>query len=204
MVSMNDVAREWAKYNESDNPDRFKRNHLRGGNISFRGPSYFSYQTVVAMYFASRHDGRKYALISTGKWGVSTARHISTARRAVTFPHFHAPFMGNSPREIEGNLDYMLMQIERFADECIKKWNANWGAWTDENWVYQLKSMWGSMEDYAKHAGSVARYREPMDAMIARVGAARSAAYRTFYDPKSIAKRERARALRLAKAVILE
>lgn len=82
------VAHVWAQRNQENGRTS---NH----NYSFQGPILFSYRTPIALFCKGTRD-RDIALISSERYSVSTARHISLARRALHgVKVFEVPHLNN-------------------------------------------------------------------------------------------------------------
>lgn len=69
-----EVAHLWANQAQS---------HARAGNVSFVGDAFVSYNTTIARILTAP-NGQRWAVISSGRWSVSTSRHQSYAVRAAS------------------------------------------------------------------------------------------------------------------------
>lgn len=78
------------------------------GSVSFQGPVLFSYRSEIARIVPGAHGN--VALITTEKWGPTTAKHKSWAWRATgygeTMPTFEVPFFGYTlPIDHKANIE---------------------------------------------------------------------------------------------------
>lgn len=189
-----DVADLWAAHNEYRTIDGVKpRAFWRKGNVSFDGPRFTSYSTVVAMYH-KKHAGPQFVLISENRYSPTTARHLSSVAWALQQEYvFYVPWV--DPRtEIEwhDNAVHLKAQIGLAEQQALAGWKHTW-----EDWQKQVMYAYRRASDYI-HLTGVPLTMEPLNLILDSVNEARQDKLHTFNHPARVKARERALARRLA------
>jgi len=179
VVNSEMVAHLWANQSQSE-----ARNS--SWSVSFDGPNYYSYRTVVACIV----DGA--ALITSDTYSVTTSRHVARARYAARhLPRFRVPRVGAplSLSDHEANARYLYNEFRR----ALLSWRRCRVAaeYKEEAVRSAVESLHGYLArfgvstppDYA---------RETLESEISEVARAREAMIARSQTPAAIRKRERA------------
>jgi hypothetical protein len=89
-----------------------------------------------------------------------------------------------------------------FATDCKAKWKVEWGMYADMNWQAELRRLFTEIVDYILATGIAYHLPVSLNDTMDEVKAHRKLKLDLYNDPKAVAKRERARARRLANEVI--
>lgn len=204
------VPSQWARWNETGEGKSYKRDK----NVSFNNSDFTSYYTVVARYVTSPHG--KVALFSWHKFSVSTSSQIRAAWKAANVESFDVPYIGrgggwNQEPTFEderamhrANLAAMWTKAEEAQAQEIRAWKRHMenNSWRPE-WTFdRLQVLWELPRKYANAFDM--SYVPPIsrDTFVKFAEVEIVARIEKFNDPKEVARRERTRARRLAKAAI--
>jgi hypothetical protein len=198
MRTTQEVAYRWALHNEQRKMNTGKAPKCRGryGNTSYEGRDYFSYSTRVAAYHEGKHG--LYVVFATKHWSLTTNRHIKHAKYWIDVPIFEVPCLSGTEVDINLNVEYLCRQLRVFQIDAIEKWKT-W-AYSDANVTHKLLQLYMTLMNYCAVTG-VAHDMPPLEEMQEHIFAERNRRKNIFHDPKAVAKRERARARRLANAI---
>jgi hypothetical protein len=201
------VPAAWASHNENGTYPSSKM----GKRVSFSGTAYTSYHTVVARY----HDGPcgKFVLMTNNKYSVSTGSHKTAARQSANVPVFEVPYIGawggwsretpmtDKERHV-ANLSYLWGLVD--VQAMIRRWRSMMGdTWFREHNLGSLGRAWDNCLHYAWMADIEFTPPIPRERCIEWARVEIEARIEAWNDPVAVAKRERARALRLAKNVLI-
>jgi hypothetical protein len=198
MRSTPEVAARWAAHNEQRAfGTRKPRAQGRYGNASYEGRKLYSYSANIATYLEGM--GSSYVVFTPKHWSLTTNRHVKDAMFCVGVPKFVVPCLGNSEDEIKTNVEYLTNELREYQTNAIEKWSS-W-RYGDVNVEHALLQLWLTLENYCKLTGGEHHHLESLAEVQAFVDEERQRRKDIFYNPKSVAKRERARARRIANEV---
>lgn len=115
------------------------------GNLSFEDDRLYSYAELIGR-FVKTNDGRDVALLSAGKWSITTSAHQSAARQAVPqdMPCFTVPNMG-------GNYEAMQPDHVKNLAALVKEYHAG----LDRAW--RARDLYDTEGTYVKEKALSAR-----------------------------------------------
>jgi len=196
-LTNDDVIARWVEHNEDQT---YRRNMVGSGSITFNDRVLYSYRTPIARY----NKGKQYVLFAVNRWGVTTQRHINTARRYVEYVNFVVPDVMDD--DITGNHEYLLQQLLHRINYATKafKHRESEGAGIP---YYLRDPIVAAHHDYCKYVHLALDITEPgvdpLMKVIEQVTEAREKKWTAFNDPKAVEKRERAAARRMAQQALL-
>lgn len=190
--TIRDCCKGWAAFNEGDVSVSAYR---RSGSVSYECEGFYSYSTLVARYYGGAD--RRYVLLTSFKHSVTTAHHISQARRAASVPCFVVPYVGAAdiPAMHKDNLRHLLdgmAETERAAVRNFKHRSST---------PYHIERLLQQQIDvlnYCRLTGTRHRHVLPADKLKQRVEDAVNAKCTAYTDPKAVTRRVRAAARREA------
>ena len=204
-----EMAKKWASHNEGRFIPIGLTGKIRrakasgcGRNTSYDGDRFISYRTPIASYFTNPKIDRRYVLITNERFSRTTDDHMKQVRYAAKVPVFTVPYLAQDYESMVKNADFLVVEARIFANDAKVKWKADWGMYADGNWQKELTRLYNEAVDYVLAAGVVYSMRWSLNDTIEDVKAFRKLRWDMYNDPKASAKRERARARRLANAVI--
>jgi hypothetical protein len=176
------------------------RPRRKAGNLSYDGPTLYSYSTAIAHIHGPNKRGERFVLMTDRRYSVTTAAHKSAARSAVShLPLLEVPhFRPRSRTEHAENYAYVLRRMDDAvskAQRAMSVWRAN-----DCRRVHaELRELLGQYDAFFGLRRKAPGMKE------LEFNAAASRAWRIENpDPESADKRERAKATRKAAAAIRE
>ena len=204
------VPARWAAHNEG----RSKYSSKTGKRCSFSGPTFYSYQTPVAVYHTNS-KGELFVLASSDKWSVSTNSHLRAAIGAAwQVPVFRTPLIGargglhdehylHDPEAMHAHNAFANMATAlMFEETYAKSWRrAMTGA--EGYMLNHIQAIVENMESYCRlTATKLPANYVAYETIAARLREGWQLAKEKFEDPKAVRRRERARARRLAAEVL--
>ncbi len=200
------VAKQWVRWNLEEKG----KSSMRTQRVKFRGDIFQSYDTPVAA-FKHNDRGEPYALITDHNHSLSTNSHLSYATSALEdagVPFFVVPRLGVSygwnretrlhPETLhEINAKHLFNQLTEMIELTVKRYRNVW--WKRDYYETDIRAKWQAFLDYVRITGASAPAVADIVTIMDDVEARRKVKHDTFYHPLAVAKRERARALRIAK-----
>jgi len=203
--NIHDIISNWCELNERGPKVRMKKmrsaDSANHGSVSYAEDVLYSYRTPIARYF---HDGH-FAIVSSTKHSVTTARHCSRARRCIEWRTFNVPHLGigggwgSNPIEWHQlNLAHLRMRLVEIEEQAIRGYRSPYQDW----WREQMGGYIRDIRDYLRLNKLSLAGTAQLKGLIDRVEAARQAKLAKFNDPKEVSRRERAAARRMAKEAL--
>jgi len=199
-----DAARRWAAHNEEraiSTGVHTRRPKACGGSGSttYVGRKFYSYSTVVASYHTSP-SGKRYVVLTSNQYSPTTTRHMHNVSAAAAQNNkvFRVPYMDDDEFSIRENTNFLFEQARQDLEEAKLKWKY------DLPWEEVATNLFNRAVDYTIITDSITAGYVPWNLgdEIAEVRGYRNVKRATYNHPTQIAKRERARARRLAISVI--
>lgn len=202
--SNSEIGRRWVTWNENEEG----RDHAQNRNMSFSGPVLYSRLTPIACYHSNKLTGRPFVLVSANRYSPSTGGQILRTTRRTSVPTCYVPFIGAtggwSSEPVMGhgemlkrNAEALNEQLGETARHCIKLWHKL----NDHRCRSAIQYRQDKLVEFIEASG-VDFSPLPIDEIMAAVEADRYAKKAAWDDPKAAARRERARARRLAMNVL--
>ena len=182
------------------------QSHGRGGNVSFRDSVLYSYRAPIARIIEGADQT---AIITARKYSVTTSKHVSMARRALS--HYRVFVVPEMARDYKSQTENLAYLAGRYADCVAENMKGRklpfWieeteeglkpavRTWAPEGELNPLKELAEQFSEYSILVGQEApepHWQEDTRRILAH-HAARIAKANT---PSAIAKREKARAKR--------
>lgn len=173
----------------------------RSKNTAFSGRSYISYETRIAEFNRSPSD-ELYVVFDSyyEDFSVSTRQHFKSAWGAIPqdIKKFVVPETDMAKWAYEKNAAYLLKRVYDEIDEDLRKWK---DVWRERWWENALRA---KVETYQQYCPLVGQEQVELDVEmhVRDIKQWRKAKMDAFNAPEAVAKREIARARRLAVKVL--
>lgn len=182
-----DCIDDWASWNEDGSPEPTQWS----SSVSYVRSDLYSYRTLVARYYGK--NDRKYVLLTSHRYGVTTSHHLGKARRCISVPIFTVenvvPAMGLSFDDMHRlNLACLRSKLEEQENLAIRNFKNLSGR------LYLVKraeDMAKDMLHYCELSGAPAEQLPSADSVIKRILSAIGYKWDKYNEPKVVARRVR-------------
>jgi hypothetical protein len=193
-LTNSDVVMRWAHHNEDG---RYKTSG-RSKSLSYNGPVLYSYNTPIARYY------KDFVLVTTHKYGVTTAHHITIGARMTAYPTFYVPNLDDRHDDNADHLHGVLLDEVSRMIRYFKNRSEHMDDGVPHYMYDGIKNNHATVMDYVKRTKAKLHLEvPPLDDLLAFVTDERNKRWGKYMDPKEVAKRERAKARNMAKLALL-